>query len=901
MVGTTVSHYRILEKLGGGGMGVVYKGQDLLLERPVALKVLIPELLKDPSALSGFIREAKAASALNHPNILTVHDLIEAEGTHFIVMELVEGRTLRACLGKKGLEFKELSQIAIQVGGALAAAHKAGIVHRDLKPENIMVRDDGHVKVVDFGLAKLLAVGEQTRMAAATQDVTVSAPDVAPALPEMGAERSHIAGTLPYMSPEQVTGKAVDRRTDIFSFGVVLYEMATGQQPFQSRTSIELVDAILGKEPPPITELSRVLPERLQEIIAKAIEKDPADRFQHMEDVVVDLRRLKRVTESGRVSAVAAVSDRRAAMRTSPLQKRWPLVLAGAALLALVLIALGLYKFVWQKPPAAPFQAMKITMMTASGKVQDAVISPDGKYLAYVMAQAGLRSLWVRQIATSSSVQIIPPSDTSYGGLTFSLDGNYICYVREESKGGHQFGTLYEMPVLGGAAKKLVFDVDSPVAVSPDGKQLAFVRHDEGGEYALVVANVDGTGERKLATRKSPTWFETGGPAWSPDGKVIALGGKDGGFSVAAVDVRDGKERSFSSKEWGAVDRVAWLPDGSGLVVSAVELGAHYQIWHLAYPSGQIHRITNDTNSYSGVSVTADGKALVTASTKFSTHLWAIPQDDWSHPRDISPGTSELDGSLGFSWMPDGRILYVSRPVGKLSLWVVDRDGSNAKEFPVAAPMSMGVSACLDGRHVLFASEGSIVRVDSEGGNPKQLTTGEGRYDFWPRCSPDSQWVVCLSLNPPNNNERTLWKIPFEGGTPVQLRSKWTGWFAISRDGKWIACTGRDDPNQAAKLIVLPIQGGPPSKTFDAPAGSDLRDVDWAPDGGSLTFSAIQKGAPNVWTQPLAGGPPKRLTNFDAGTTFPLAWSRDGKQLALVRGTSTSDAVLISNFIGSEK
>jgi Tol biopolymer transport system component len=907
MIGKTVSHYRILEKLGGGGMGVVYKGQDLLLERPVALKVLAPELLKDPTALSAFVREAKAASALNHPNILTVHDLVEAEGTHLIVMELVEGRTLRACLGKKGLEFKELSRIAIQVGEALAAAHQAGIVHRDLKPENIMVRADGHVKVVDFGLAKLLGAREQTQMAAATQDVTVTAPGALPAPADMGAQRSHIAGTLPYMSPEQVTGKAVDHRTDIFSFGVVLYEMATGQQPFQSRTTVELVEAILGKEPPPVTELSRVVPERLQEIIAKAIEKDPADRYQGMEDLVVDLRRLKRVTDSGRAVAVAPVYDRRpgAAARRAALQKPWLLVLAGAALLALALIGLGLYRLVWRKPAPVPFQAMKLTMLTASGKVQHAVISPDGKYLAYVVADAGMQSLWVRQLATSSDVQIIPPSDTPYTGLTFSLDGNYIYYVRQESKQGGTYGTLYEMPVLGGASRKLIANVDSRVASSPDGKQLAFVReYPDQHETALIVVNADGTAERKLATRKSPAKFETGGPAWSPDAKVVAVGaedprpasGKEAWYGVVVLNAQDGKDKTFSAKEWGRVSEVAWLPDGSGVL--ALVYGERSQIWHLAYPSGQTRRITNDTNNYNGLSVTADGKALVTVSSKrSSTRLWAIPKDEWSHPRDISPGTSEEDGLYGFSWMPDGRILYTSMPSGRWSLWVVNRDGSNPKEFPVGVPegsVGLGVSACPDGRYVVFGSRG-IVRVDSEGGNLKRITTDR---DLFPRCSPDGQWVVYLSTR------GTLWKIPIEGGTPVQLRDKMTLWFAISRDGKWIACTEREDPNQPVKLIVLPMQGGPPSKTFDAPPGLDFRAFDWTPDGRSINFSAIQRGqrgAYNVWTQPLTGGPPRQLTSLETGRILSVAWSPDGKDLLLVRITEASDAVLISNFIGSGK
>jgi Tol biopolymer transport system component len=455
---------------------------------------------------------------------------------------------------------------------------------------------------------------------------------------------------------------------------------------------------------------------------------------------------------------------------------------------------------------------------------------------------------------------------------------------------------LYEVPVLGGGARKLIIDVDSPVAISPDGKQFAFVRGYQQ-ETVLVVVNVDGTAERKLATRKSPASFRVAGPAWSPDGKIIAVGS---GNVVVAVLVADGKERALASNLRGDVGRVAWLADGSGLLLITSDEAPRWQIYHLAYPSGQVRRITNDPNDYAGVSVTTDGKALVTVSTKFSTRFWIITQGEWSRPHDISPGSSEQDGFYGFSWMPDGRILYASDPDRKSHLCVMNWDGSYAKEFPVAVPTGVGVSACPDGRHVLFASQGRIARVDSEGGNLKRLTTGEGHYDSAPRCSPDGKWVVYGSRRA---DDRTLWRIPIEGGTPVQLRDKPTRLYAISPDGKSIACTEEENTNQPTKLIVFPSQGGPPSKTFDSLPGLVLGGVDWAPDGRSITFSATQTGASNVWTQPLAGGPPKQLTDFERGRSrnLSLAWSRDGKHLALVRGTYASDVVLISDFRGSEK
>jgi serine/threonine protein kinase/Tol biopolymer transport system component len=899
-LGQTVSHYRIVQKLGGGGMGVVYKAEDTKLKRTVALKFLPEELSRNRQALERLQREAQAASALDHPNICNIHAIEEHDGQPFIDMEYLEGQTLKQRIAGKPLKTDEALDLAIQIADALDAAHSKGIIHRDIKPANIFVTQRGQAKILDFGLAKL---APKPRRAA--EAVGASALHTASAEPEHLTSPGAVMGTVAYMSPEQARGEELDARTDLFSFGAVLYEMATGRQPFTGNTSAMIFTAILTQTPTPPVRLNPELPPKLEEIINKALEKDRDLRCQSAGEIRADLKRLKRDTDSGR----AVVTGQKPAPAAGAISKvKTPKVAAilGAIALAVVAMGVGLYKFVAHKQSPAPFQAMKLTMLTASGKVREAAISPDGKYLAYVTSDGDMRTLWVRQIASSSSVQIIPPAVMAYMGLTFSSDGSYVYYVRYEDR-IPSVGVLYQVPVLGGASRKLVVDVDSPVTLSPDGQQLAFVRGSpDQQQTALVIANVNGTGERKLATRKAPGKFETGGPAWSPDGKAIAVGAMDSAqvsgwetFSVVVVDARGGKETTFSSKQRGTVGRVAWLRDGSAMLAVVFSDEERFQIWYVAYPSGEMRRITNDTNSYSGVSVTADGKTLVTASSKSLYHLWMIPQGKWGRAREINPGTSELDGRFGFSWMPDGRILYTSQPGGKSNLWVMDWDGSNPKEFPVAAVQGLGVSACPDSRYILFSSEGHIALVDAEGGNLKQLTTpAADQYDSFPRCSPDGQWVVYLSMRA---NQDTLWKIPIDGGTPVQLRDKLTLWFAISPDGKWIACTGRDDRNQPNKLVVLPIQGGSPSKTFDAPPGVDLRVVDWAPDGRSLTFAAGTANVSNVWTQPLAGGPPKELTNFETGSIWSLAWSRDGKHLAFVRLERTSDAVLISSFEGSEK
>ena len=638
----------------------------------------------------------------------------------------------------------------------------------------------------------------------------------------------------------------------------------------------------------------------MERVINNALEKDRALRYQHASDMRADLKRLERDTDSGR----AVVIRQKAAPAAAAISKvKTPKIAAilGAIAFAVIASAVGLYKFVAQKESSAPFQAMKVTVLTATGNVRQGIISPDGKYLAYVAAEAGGQSLRVRQIATASTVQIVPPADSSYRGLTFSSDGNYVYYVRIDSK-NPGLGVLYQVPTLGGASRKLVADVDSPVAFSPDGQRLAYVReYSNQHEFALMVANVDGTGERRLATRKEPAYFGAGGPAWSPDGKSIAVGGWN---EVLAVRVADGKEETLASKfvkdVEGDVGRVAWLADGSGLLLIAFDDAMRQQIWHLVYPSGQVRRITNDSNDYDSynLSVTADSKAIVAVSGSLVTRIWVSPKGKPDRPVQINPGTGKWDGKFGFSWTPDGKITYTSSMNvigGGATLWVMDPDGSNPKQLTVADSVGLGTSVCRDGRYIVFSRGLIIWRMDIDGGNPKQLTNKE--YAYLPQCSPDGKWVLYEFV--PSALVRsaipTMWKVSIDGGTPTQITDRPCRWPAISPNGKWIACVLSEDSGKQHKVAVFPFQGGPPTKTFDMPF-SWVATLDWTPDGKSVTFSAANQGSTDIWSQSLAGGAPRRVTEIQAPAIYQHAWSPDGKHLALVYGSRTGDAVLISNF-----
>jgi serine/threonine protein kinase len=525
--GQLIGHYRIVSLLGIGGMGEVYLAKDEKLNRRIALKLLPTDYTRNQARLRRFEQEAQAASALNHPNILTIHEIGQVDDQQFIATEFVEGETLRERLKRRGLTLTETLDVTTQVAGALTAAHKAGIVHRDVKPENIMLRPDGYVKVLDFGLAKLTEQQESTSRARTVDDVNISS--------------GLLMGTVKYMSPEQARGLSVDARSDIFSLGVVLYEMLTGRTPFEGEATGDLIKSILKDEPAPLSQFMPQVPLELEQIVGKALAKNREERYQTISDLLAAVGEERRKldieqTLDGIQRSEASFGTSRI---THPLGLEVPTAtsqsiteqvvslitqhkLQTSLTFLIVVLAVGGIFYsstkLWRK--RAAFQDLKMSQLVETDKSRFVTISPDGQYVAYTVVDGNKQSLVLRHTNANTNTVLVPPTDAWLNGVTFSRDGSHV-YFGRWGKEDATFA-LYEVPVSGGESQRVLANVASPVSFSPDGKRFAFVRDITREESGLFIANADGSEERLLGKRHSPSFFSPVGPSWSPDGSLIA-------------------------------------------------------------------------------------------------------------------------------------------------------------------------------------------------------------------------------------------------------------------------------------------------------------------------------------------------------------------------------------------
>lgn len=582
--------------------------------------------------------------------------------------------------------------------------------------------------------------------------------------------------------------------------------------------------------------------------------------------------------------------------------RRLIMMALGLIFILIGIISFGIYKFT--REPSNTLsntvsQPMKITRLTTARNAIYAAISPDGKYVVYVIDEARQRSLWLRQIATNSETQLIPPADVNYLHIAFSPDGNYIYYHKAEYNSPP---AVYQIPVLGGSPRKLNERAYSS-AISPDGKQFAFTHQSADGEAVLSVANTLDAGEEQiLITRKKPGVLFS--PAWSPDGKtIVCIDGNitDAGRQLNLIEVRleDKTERTITSERWKFIGQAAWLPDASGMLLTVADYSfGPYQIWLVSHLDGKVRQVVNDLSNYGNISITSDSKTLVTVQSDIRPFIWVLPGTDVGKARQItfSPGTR--NDYWGFSWTPDGKIVYVSTASGNQDIWIMNSDGSNQKQLTFNEHSDFDPSVSPDNRYIVFASERSgntkIWKMDINGENIKQLTHGS-TSDYLPDYTPDGRMAVYTSSDTRN---QTLWKVPLEENSyPVQLTNYNSTWGAVSPDGTLVAAWHFNEEKRVMELIVIPVNGGEPINSFNvSPTTKTWAEVQWTPDGRALTYIDMMGGIGNIWLQPLEGGNPRQLTDFKTERIFRFAWTPDGKQLTLSRGIETNDVVLISNF-----
>src|SRR6185312_6911645 len=585
--------------------------------------------------------------------------------------------------------------------------------------------------------------------------------------------------------------------------------------------------------------------------------------------------------------------------------KRWlpdqrkPIVVAATSIFAVILVVLG---FLLLRSRPAPFENFEMIKVAATEKASQAAISPDGKYVAYGLIEGGpelypapeaegpKEGLWLSNLATVSAIPISPATPGTYVGVSFSPDGDYVYSVRANA----DRGALYRTPVLGGSTRRLLAGVDSnAVAPSPDGKRLAFLRMSpRHGQAMLMTANADGTNLLQMAVLKTLRVLGGAGPAWSPDGRtivcpVVSLEGS----SLVAIPVNGGPQRPLTSAKWKWIESMAWLFDGRGLVVNGGGLEKaeqHVQIWYVKSQTGESRRITNDPNDYFGVSLTSDSRFLVTVVYETLSDVWLTEYDKPERPKQITSATNQA-GLHGLAWTSDGHLVFSKESGAAATISIMQADGQGAKLLLARDGRYYRVSP--DGRHVVFSSFqgsegglGTLWTMDIDGGNLKKLTNDGGSMDF----SPDGRWIVYVSNR---YDTLTVWKVAVDGGRGVQLTDYWATDPSVSPDGSTIASITRDETTAKPAISLIPFKGGRP-RNFLNPRGTPgfLR---WTPDGNALLYVLGQNGVSNIWRQPLSGGPAERITNFQSQQIFAFDLSRNGKRLALARGTINSQVVLL--------
>jgi eukaryotic-like serine/threonine-protein kinase len=895
MVGRTISHYEIIEKLGEGGMGVVYKARDTHLDRFVAIKVLPPEKVADAERKRRFMQEAKSASALNHPNIITIHDIASDNGLDFIAMEYVSGKALNQVITRKGLPLAEVLKYAVQIADALATAHAAGIIHRDLKPANVMVSGaperSGFIKVLDFGLAKL-----SDKTDSSDREFTESMNQgETPASGE-----GSIVGTVSYMSPEQAEGKKVDARSDIFSFGSLLYEMVTGRRAFQGDSRLSTMSAVLREEPKPASQIVEGLPRELERIIARCLRKRPERRFQTMADLKVALEELQEESDSGTLG-VAPDQQR----------PRRQLVWAGALLAA---FTLGLATLWFMRSPGkTPEAALNpVPLTTYPGFQFRPSFSPDGNQVAFAWngEKRDNYDIYVKMIGTNGPPLRLTTDAAQDRYPAWSPDGRFIAFLRSLPSGKRAVTVI---PAIGGLERKIteIFSESRPTW-SPDGNWLAISEKDSETEpFALSLLSID-SGEKRRLTSPPKHSYGDFDPAFSSDGRSMAFGrgisaDPSGQSDLYLLTVSDGWKPAGEPRQitFGNQDAQypAWTGDGREIVYSAGSLVPR-GLWRISvygHAAGrdEPQRLPSVGSDASEPSISPSGHRLAYVHLFSHNSIWRVAAPGVERNRlraanQPAPLISSTRDDESPQFSPDGKkIAFASTRSGSLEIWVCDADGSNAVQLTsFAGPDVSTPRWSPDGGRIAFDSnapgEWDIYVVGANGGKPQRMTTDPAN-DGNPSWSHDSQWIYFDSARA---GEQQVWKMPANGGDAVQVTKD--GGFAPleSPDGKFLYYT---KALFSTSLWRIPKEGGKGSKVLEGLSQYQaLAIVDsglyFVPDRNTPGDSSIQFLS-------FATHNIRDIATFERSPFSGLAVSPDGKWILYGQEQqSGSELMLVENF-----
>jgi len=884
-------------------MGVVYEAEDQKLGRFVALKVLREETCHDPAMLQRFWREARSASSLNHPGICTVYELNESTNQPFIAMELLQGQSLDKRTPRGPMAYEKLLHVVSQVADALDAAHRKGILHRDIKPGNIFLSADGQAKILDFGLAKF---EEGPAISGSSERDTTVRETVAESLHhELVTSPGLTVGTIAYMSPEQARGEPLDARSDVFSLGVVLYELATGKHPFSGSTTAVTFDRILNHAPTAPISLNPELPMELEETLNKTLEKDRELRCQSAAELRADLRRLQRKSSGGFATKQnAPMSVRPSGIALRPKRDSRTLLVA---LIALVLLGAAAGLAVWRLwPRAVPFSSIIVDQITNIGTLENLALSSDGKFLVEVKNDAGQRTVWVRNTATNTDTQILSAFPQEYIGLNFSPDANYLYFTRLSPDSDLE-RSAYVMPVFGGTPRRLISDVDSVVSLSPDGSHFTYLRWTPGHKdrfSEIHIADKDGGNNQLLYS--SLNMDEA--PAWSPHGRQIAwieVTGPDAA-SIRIFDIASKKVLSISQPKGIVFDgnvvgyaNLTWLPDSRHLLV--LYSRAHSdrgQIGIIGVPAGDFHTLTNDVNAYSQIAISGDGKKLATVLTKVDSSVTYYKGNGGpivsNTPLRITP--------TSLAWADEDHLLLISRSIGISKL---ERASGSLQQLDTGdLVVGSTISTCPDG-HVLFvaiprgAEERRLYRMEGGGDKITQLTTsGVALGSF---CTQDSQKVY-VTIRDKGNIVPLLsvWSMSISGGNrgkELDLHGFTNPVF--TSDGKFLGVAFADEHGYSmqiwdliARRLVRQLlfnvdyaQGAYPIFT---PDGKALLECVTTTAGNALRYTPLDSSPAHLLTEPV----PERFTSF--------AWSPSGNKLAVLKLRRSSDVVLITEVSGKQ-